>query len=79
MRGVEDLFLAWLRRQDPELLSTSADPYPHGSRTPRHYRDLVRARMNQALQRHRLPITVAAWAERPPLVAPAVIAGQQAA
>jgi DNA repair photolyase len=56
MRGVKDLFFAWLRRQHPELLSTYADLYAHGSRTPRHYRDLVRARVNQALQRHRLPI-----------------------
>jgi hypothetical protein len=43
-------------RQHPELLSTYADLYAHGSRTPRHYRDLVRARVNQALQRHGLPI-----------------------
>ncbi|MBM0240576.1 radical SAM protein, partial [Micromonospora sp. ATA32] len=56
MRGVKDLFFAWLRRQHPELLSTYAGLYAHGSRTPRHYRNLVRARANQALQRHGLPI-----------------------
>ncbi|MGC1211568.1 MAG: hypothetical protein WA890_09945 [Micromonospora sp.] len=55
-RGVKDLFFAWLRRQHPELLSTYADLYAHGWRTPRHYRDLVWALVDQALQRHGLPI-----------------------
>jgi hypothetical protein len=34
MRGVKGLFFAWLRRQHPELLSTYADLYAHGLRTP---------------------------------------------
>ncbi|MBU2667826.1 Rv2578c family radical SAM protein [Actinoplanes bogorensis] len=56
MRGVKELFLTWLRRQHPELLSPYGDLYAHGSETPRPYRDLVRARVNQALRNHGLPV-----------------------
>ncbi|WP_436535892.1 Rv2578c family radical SAM protein [Actinoplanes sp. HUAS TT8] len=56
MRGVKELFFTWLRRAHPELVDTYAELYSQGSRTPRAYRDLVRARANQALRRHGLPV-----------------------
>ena len=56
MRGVKELFFAWLGREHPELVGTYAELYAEGSRTPRGYRDVVRARVNQALRRHGLPI-----------------------
>jgi DNA repair photolyase len=56
MRGVKDLFFAWLGREHPELLAAYADLYAHGSRTPRSYRELIQARVNRALRKHGLPI-----------------------
>jgi DNA repair photolyase len=56
MAGVKELFFDWLRQVRPDLLSPYADLYAHGSRTPRAYRGLVRARVNQSLRRHGLPI-----------------------
>ncbi|WP_436535998.1 radical SAM protein [Actinoplanes sp. HUAS TT8] len=56
MSGVKELFFGWLRQAHPELVPTYADLYAHGSEVPRPYRDVVRARVNQALRRHGLPI-----------------------
>jgi DNA repair photolyase len=55
MRGVKELFFTWLRREHPELVATYADLYANGSRTPRAYRDLVQARVNQSLRKYGLP------------------------
>ncbi|GAA3454008.1 Rv2578c family radical SAM protein [Dactylosporangium matsuzakiense] len=55
-KGVKDLVLQWLRRRYPELLPAYADLYATGSRTPRAYRDTVKARVHQALHRHGLPV-----------------------
>ncbi|MET0954729.1 MAG: radical SAM protein [Cryobacterium sp.] len=56
MRGVKDLFFAWLGREHPELLTTYTDLYATGSRVPQSYRELVRSRVNRALRRHGLPV-----------------------
>ncbi|MFI5908146.1 radical SAM protein [Dactylosporangium sp. NPDC051541] len=54
--GVKDLVLTWLRRRYPELLPAYTELYANGSRTPRAYRDTVKARVHQALHRHGLPV-----------------------
>ncbi|WP_203828299.1 radical SAM protein [Actinoplanes palleronii] len=56
MRGVKELFFTWLRHTHQDLIPAYADLYSSGSRTPRPYQDLIRARVNRALRNHGLPL-----------------------
>ncbi|BCY08822.1 radical SAM protein [Actinoplanes sp. L3-i22] len=56
MRGVKELFFTWLHHEHPNLVPAYADLYAAGSRIPRAHQDLIRARVNQALRRHGLPL-----------------------
>jgi hypothetical protein len=56
MTGVKELFFDWLGREHPELRPIYADLYARGSRVPGPYLTTVRARVNQALRRHHLPV-----------------------
>lgn len=56
MRGVKELFFAWLRAEHPHLVDSYTELYAHGSRAPQTYRNLVRARVHQALRNHGLPV-----------------------
>ncbi|XVV14928.1 SPL family radical SAM protein [Actinoplanes sp. CA-131856] len=62
--GVKELFFFWLRREHPGLLDRYGELYAQGAETPRHYRDLVRARVHRSLRRHGLPVPDAATSDR---------------
>jgi DNA repair photolyase len=54
--GVKPLFLAWLRREHPELLPSYAELYASGSNAPEAYREALRVRVHAALSRHGVPV-----------------------